>query len=81
VGSAGLLRSIRGKALPGWAGDYGIESWAQFCLKFLLAHPAVTCIIPGTGDPAHMADNLTAGAGSLPDAKTREAMARVVGEM
>jgi len=81
VGGAGLLRSMRGKALPGWATDYGIETWAQFCLKFLLAHPAVTCIIPGTGDPAHMADNLAAGAGPLPDAKTRETMARVMGEM
>jgi len=81
VGGAGLLRSMRGKPLPGWAGDLGIESWAQFCLKFLLAHPAVTCIIPGTGDPAHMVDNLAAGAGPLPDAKTREAMARVVREM
>jgi aryl-alcohol dehydrogenase-like predicted oxidoreductase len=81
LGGAGLLRAVRGRALPGWAGELGIESWAQFFLKFLLAHPAVTCIIPGTGNPAHMADALAAGSGPLPDAKTREEMARLVGDL
>lgn len=80
-GAPSLFRAVRGKPLPGWAGEFGIASWTQFLLKFLLAHPAVTCVIPGTGDPAHMADNLAAGVGPLPDAKTREEMARVVAEM
>ena len=78
VGGGGLFRAVRGKPLPGWAGDFAIASWSQYFLKFLLAHPAVTCVIPGTGDPDHMADNLAAGTGPLPDAKLREEMARLV---
>jgi len=81
VGGARLIRSMHGKPLPGWVADYGIASWPQFFLKFLLAHPAITCVIPGTGNPAHMADNLAAGTGPLPDAKTRETMARVLEDL
>ena len=81
LGGGGLFRAVRGEPLPGWAGEFGIESWAQFFLKFLLSHPAVTCVIPGTGDPDHMADALAAGTGPLPDAKTREEMARVVADL
>jgi diketogulonate reductase-like aldo/keto reductase len=81
LGGAGLFRAVRGKALPDWAGEFGIESWAQFFLKFLLSHPAVTCIIPGTGNPAHMADALAAGFGPLPDDTTRDAMARLVANL
>ncbi len=70
-----LLARVRGQALPPWAAEMGIQSWPQLLLKFILAHPAVTCVIPGTGNPAHLADNLRAGLGPLPDAATREKMA------
>ena len=67
-GGGGLLRRLRDRPLPGWASEIGATSWAQVLLKFTLAHPAVTCVIPGTGQPAHMADNAAAGTGTLPDA-------------
>jgi aryl-alcohol dehydrogenase-like predicted oxidoreductase len=67
-----LFRERRPEALPEWAPELGIESWAQFFLKFVLSHPAVTCVIPGTAKPEHMADNLNAGRGPEPDAKMRE---------
>ena len=51
-----------------WAGDIGCTSWAQILLKFVLANPAVTCVIPGTGKPEHMKDNVRAGLGIYPDA-------------
>jgi aryl-alcohol dehydrogenase-like predicted oxidoreductase len=71
-----LFQERRREALPPWAGELGIESWAQLFLKFVLAHPAVTCVIPGTGKPAHMADNLNAGRGALPDDTMRPQMIR-----
>jgi aryl-alcohol dehydrogenase-like predicted oxidoreductase len=71
-GGGGLLRSVRGRPLPAWAAEIGCTSWAQILLKFVLSHPAVTCTIPGTGNPAHMADNCKAGIGPLPDAAVRE---------
>jgi aryl-alcohol dehydrogenase-like predicted oxidoreductase len=64
---------VRGKALPDWARGFA-DSWGRFFLKFILAHPAVTCVIPGTDDPKHMADNLGAGRGPLPDAEERRRM-------
>jgi len=67
-GGGGLLRSLRDRPLPGWAAEIGCASWAQVLLKFTLAHPAVTCVIPGTSRPEHMADNARAGTGALPDA-------------
>ena len=67
-GGGGLLRQLRDKPLPGWAAEIGCTSWAQVLLKFVLSHPAVTCTIPGTSRPEHMADNAAAGAGSFPDA-------------
>ncbi|MDH3701854.1 MAG: aldo/keto reductase [Alphaproteobacteria bacterium] len=73
----GLFRKTRGTPLPAWAAEYGIASWGQFFLKYVLSHPAVTCVIPGTSKPKHMADNLGAGRGPLPDAKTRDRMARM----
>jgi len=70
-----LFRMVRGKLLPPWAADYDIRSWTQFFLKYILAHPAVNCVIPGTSDPQHMQDNLQAGEGALPDEKGRKLMA------
>jgi len=67
-GGGGLLRSLRDKPLPAWAADIGCTSWAQVLLKFTLSHPAVTCAIPGTSRPEHMADNARAGFGLIPDA-------------
>src|SRR5688572_4785263 len=74
----GLFQRVRGKALPAWAAEIGCESWAQFFLKWILAHPAVTCVIPGTSRPQHVVDNMKAGVGKLPDAATRERMAALV---
>ena len=77
-GGGGLLRSLSGKPVPAWAGDIGCESWAQVLLKFVLAHPAVTCVIPGTGRPEHMKDNVRAGFGRYPDAALRAKMLAVL---
>lgn len=74
-GGGSLLRGLKNVALPAWASDIGCDSWAQVLLKFVLGHPAVTCVIPGTSKPAHMADNCRAGTGLLPDASQRREMA------
>ena len=73
-GGGGLLASMQGRPLPVWAADIGCTSWAQVLLKFVLANPAVTCVIPGTGRPEHMKDNVRAGFGSYPDAALRAKM-------
>ena len=70
-----LFRRVKAKPLPPWAAELGIASWAQYFLKWIVSHPAVTCAIPGTGNPKHMADNLGAGLGPLPDAAARKRMA------
>ena len=70
-----LFRKVKGKPLPPWASEYGIESWAQYFLKWIVSHPAVTCAIPATANPAHVRDNLGAGRGGLPDAAARRRMA------
>ncbi|MDN3518099.1 aldo/keto reductase [Aquisalimonas lutea] len=71
-----LFRRVGDRALPGWAGDIGAATWAQFFLKFITGHPAVTCAIPATSDPEHSADNIGACRGPLPDDNQRERMAR-----
>ena len=68
-----LFSAVRGMELPGWAGDFA-ASWGQFFLKFIISHPAVTCVIPATSKPHHMRDNLGAGFGHLPDMSTRKRM-------
>ena len=70
----GLFRRVKGKPLPNWAAEFDCTSWAQFFLKFIIGHPAVTCPIPATADPVHLADNIKAGFGRLPDAAQRRAM-------
>ncbi len=69
-----LFRRVKGKALPPWAAQLGIASWAQFFLKWIVSHPALTCAFRGTGNPKHMQDNLGAGAGRLPDETERRKM-------
>jgi diketogulonate reductase-like aldo/keto reductase len=70
-----LFRRVKGRPLPPWAAELGIASWAQYFLKWIVGHPAVTCAIPGTGKPEHMRDNLAAGQGVLPNADQRRKMA------
>lgn len=71
---AGLFNRVRGKPVPPWCAEFDCASWAQFFLKFILGHPAVTCVIPGTGRIAYLKDNLAAGRGRLPDAALRRRM-------
>ena len=75
-GGGSLFQAVSGKALPGWASEYDISSWGQFFLKYILSHPAVTCVIPGTSDPEHLVDNMGAGYGKMPDEKARKEMLR-----
>jgi diketogulonate reductase-like aldo/keto reductase len=63
-----LFRMTKGKTVPPWAKEFDCTSWGSFFLKYILANPAVTCVIPGTANPKHLADNLSAGTGKLPDA-------------
>lgn len=72
-GRGRLFKQTEGKEIPAWAAEFA-ETWGQFYLKFILSHPAVTCIIPATNKPHHMADNAGAGRGRLPDAKERQRM-------
>lgn len=69
-----LFGPVRGKPLPPWAADFDCANWAQFFLKFVVSHPAVTCAIPATSQVAHMHENMGAGFGRLPDAETRQRM-------
>ncbi|KPK20094.1 MAG: aldo/keto reductase [Betaproteobacteria bacterium SG8_41] len=75
-GRARLFSAVRGKALPPWAAEFDCGSWAQFFLKYVIGHPASTCAIPGTRKPAHVADNLGAARGRLPDQAMRRKMER-----
>ncbi len=69
---------VAGHDLPEWAAEFDCGSWAQFSLKYIIAHPAVTCVITETSKPGHAIDNLGAGSGRLPDAATRERMRHVI---
>ncbi len=69
-----LFNRVRGHKLPDWAIEYGIESWAAFFLKFVMSHPAVTCVIPATRQVEHMRENMRALNGPLPDQGMREKM-------
>jgi diketogulonate reductase-like aldo/keto reductase len=80
-GGGNLFPKVRGQELPAWAADFDCVSWAQFFLKFVVSHPAVTCAIPATSNPRHAADNMGAGFGRLPDAGTRARMVRHLAEL
>ncbi len=73
----GLFREVQGEPLPDWAAEFDCANWAQFFLKFIVSHPAVTCAIPATGDPEHLVDNMGACRGRLPDEATRRRMVEV----
>ncbi|WP_028241733.1 aldo/keto reductase [Stutzerimonas azotifigens] len=74
-----LLSKVKGQPLPAWAVELGASSWAQLLLKFVLAEPAVTAVIPATSNPRYMAENLRAGQGRLPDARQREMIVAAFG--
>jgi aryl-alcohol dehydrogenase-like predicted oxidoreductase len=69
-----LFARVRGKPLPEWAAEFDCASWAQFFLKYVSAHPAITCVIPATSKVKHLVDNMGAGRGRLPDAAMRARM-------
>ncbi len=73
-----LFPRVKGKDVPAWAAEFDCSSWAQFFLKYLLSHPAVTCVIPGTSRAAHLKDNVQAGMGRLPDAAMRRRMVEYI---
>lgn len=75
---ARLFKIVKGRPLPDFAREIGVESWAQFFLKWVISHPAVTCVLPATANPDHVVDNLGAMRGPLPDQKMRVRMARHV---
>lgn len=77
-GGGGLLRRLAHAPLPDYAAEISCTSWAEILLKFVVSHPAVTCAIPGTADPGHMAANLRAGTGPLPDEALRRRMAATI---
>ncbi|WP_082508652.1 aldo/keto reductase [Burkholderia sp. Leaf177] len=77
-GGGGLLGRLKDKPVPEWSKDIGCTTWAQLLLKFVLSHPAVTCVIPGTGRPEYMRDNVRAGFGSYPDESMRKQIAAAV---
>jgi diketogulonate reductase-like aldo/keto reductase len=76
-----LFRKVRGKPLPQWAKEIGCTTWAQFFLKFIIAHPAVTCAIPATSKLQHLTDNMQAGLPPLPDSAGRDRMAHYMAEL
>ncbi len=77
-GGGNLFGRVRGQPLPDWAAEMDCKTWAQFFLKWIVAHPAVTCAIPATGKVRHLEDNMQGGVGRLPDEKTRQRMVRAV---
>jgi diketogulonate reductase-like aldo/keto reductase len=79
--SGALFEMVDGHELPLWTAEFDCRSWAQFFLKYIVSHPAVTCVIPATSDPQHLVDNMQAMYGLLPDATMRARMARYVREL
>jgi len=74
-GEGHLLRRLRERPVPSWAGEIGCDTWAQLLLKFIVAHQAVTCVIPATADSGHLRDNMRALTGPLPDEALRRRIA------
>ena len=77
-GRGRVLNAFKGKPVPEWAQELGIQTWAQFALKWVVSHPAVTSAIPGTAKLEYLRDNLGAARGPLPDAATRKKMVELL---
>ena len=73
-GEGSMFKLVKDKPLPPWTADLGINNWGTFFLKYIIAHPAVTCVIPATGNPAHAAEDFHSASGNLPDEATRRKM-------
>jgi diketogulonate reductase-like aldo/keto reductase len=80
-GAGDLFSKVRSKPLPDWAAEFDCRSWAQFFLKWIVAHSAITCAIPATNKPRHLEDNMLGGTGRLPDPKTRRRMVEFVSSL
>lgn len=80
-GKTRLFRRVAGRPLPDWAAEFDVASWAQFFLKYILGHPAVTVVTPATSNASHMIDNIGGGIGRIPDDAARRRMAELVDEM
>jgi len=80
-GAGDLFGKVRSKPLPDWATEFDCRSWAQFFLKWIVGHPAVTCAIPATDKPDHLEDNMQGGVGRLPDENTRRRMVEFVSSL
>ena len=80
-GAGDLFDKVRSKPLPDWAAEFDCRSWAQFFLKWIVAHSAITCAIPATNKPRHLEDNMQGGTGRLPDPKTRRRMVEFVSSL
>lgn len=77
-GRSRLFSRVSGVDVPAWAGDLGVDSWGKFFLKYIAAHPAVTCVTPATSKPKNMLDNIGAAYGELPDKATRKKMEQFI---
>ena len=77
-GRTRLWRRVAGRKMPTWTTEFGANTWAQFFIKYVAAHPAITVVTPATSKPKHMLDNLAAGVGELPDETTRRRMERLI---
>jgi aryl-alcohol dehydrogenase-like predicted oxidoreductase len=73
-----LFQRAGTRPLPEWATEFDAKTWAQFFLKYIVSHPAVTCVLPGTSNSAHMLDNQGGGIGRLPNEATRKRMVELV---
>ena len=76
-----MFGRVRGQMLPDFAAQFDCTSWAQFFLKWIIAHPAVTCVIPATDKVQHLEDNMRGGSGRLPDAAMRMRIADYVAKL
>jgi aryl-alcohol dehydrogenase-like predicted oxidoreductase len=77
-GRGRLFNAVQGKKLPQWASEFDCGSWAQFFLKYIVSHPAITCAVPGMAKAEYVADNVGAARGRLPDAATRRRMEQFI---
>jgi aryl-alcohol dehydrogenase-like predicted oxidoreductase len=80
-GRGRLFNAVQGKKLPEWASEFDCVSWAQFFLKYIVAHPSVTCAVPGMARPEYVVDNLGAARGRLPDAALRKRMENFIDQL